>query len=448
MLGIKLSSKIGKYLNKNNQHHATKILAAGNNTNNLISNKKKKKKNKKNVNNYKNIKPPALRPVNLFHEVGLIVTCSPELTKGRSIKKTSISNDESSKNKKRTVKHKHDNNNNNNNSKINEIKYDCNVCSVDGIYTGRSDPSTRNSLNDIREAFENPHESIEFHTWKELDEERLNSVNMIIQRAIPTLQLYDKDGELLGKRKDVMVDLFAGNIGQNRTKDPLIPTVFRTSKAYDTIYNRQILKFVHDSVSKLKMKNIGRNKKRKKHLMDLYEILHNNLPKDEELLLDGSMVSSEANTSAILASKASGSINATNKYPFANALPYTSDYNIRQYHFNGDLYDYAAMRRRKKYDKLKAKQKKTIADNNKNKNNIINMTMIDNDDPDIESLINNEQYENLIGYFLGDGELIKHAYQGKYHYLLKKKIKFSFTAPQSQRKTSLSNQKNIYILYI
>ena len=154
MLGIKLSSKIGKYLNKNNQHHATKILAAGNNTNNLISNKKKKKKNKKNVNNYKNIKPPALRPVNLFHEVGLIVTCSPELTKGRSIKKTSISNDESSKNKKRTVKHKHDNNNNNNNSKINEIKYDCNVCSVDGIYTGRSDPSTRNSLNDIREAFE------------------------------------------------------------------------------------------------------------------------------------------------------------------------------------------------------------------------------------------------------------------------------------------------------
>ena len=112
MLGIKLSSKIEKYLNKNNQHHATKILAAGNDTNNIINNKKKKKKNKKNVNNYKNIKPPALRPVNLFHEVGLIVTCSPELTKGRSIKKTSISNDESSKNKKRTVKNKHDNNNN------------------------------------------------------------------------------------------------------------------------------------------------------------------------------------------------------------------------------------------------------------------------------------------------------------------------------------------------
>ena len=88
---------------------------------------------------------------------------------------------------------------------VSEIRYTCNVCSPQGIYTGnKGTDSTRDSIDD-------PQHNINFHTWEELDEERLSTVDKIIQRATPNAQPYDQAGQPISPAKQTSKGLFGAS---------------------------------------------------------------------------------------------------------------------------------------------------------------------------------------------------------------------------------------------
>jgi hypothetical protein len=388
MLATKLSNKIGKYLNRNSR--AAKVILSGQ-VNNNADNSNKRHVNKRNK---RTLPSSSLRPVNLFHEVGMIIITSPKLNNDTSNVKKKLNIEETNNFDNNRNDKKKNSDKDNSNSNTHEFKYHCNICSADGIYTGRA--PRWNIANYMKDAVENPHQSIEFHTWKELDEERLNSVNMIIQRAVPTLQIYDGDGAILQRKKDRATGIFSSTFNRAKKKDPLIPSLTRASRAYDTVYSRHILKFVNANVKRVKNKTNRKSEKHEQHLFDLYEILQENIKIGSKDLLE---------MYPKIAPRIDGTI-AKKKYPFATA--HRSN-NTREYHLNGDLYDYAAVKRRKAVLKIRQKRKKKIF---KHENNIIKTTF-DNYDPLIEDLINDEKYESVIGYLLGDGKLVKHKNQRK-----------------------------------
>ena len=78
---------------------------------------------------------------------------------------------------------------------VSEIRYTCNVCSPQGIYTGNK------ASDSMRDSIDDPQHNINFHTWEELDEERLSTVDKIIQRATPNAQPNDQAGQPISPSK-------------------------------------------------------------------------------------------------------------------------------------------------------------------------------------------------------------------------------------------------------
>ena len=113
----------------------------------------------KTVNMARAVEPVVARPVNLFHELGMLVASnasshSSNTGVGKRVKIEGGAKREPSS-KVAPV--------------VSEIRYTCNVCSPQGIYTGnKGTDSTRDSID-------NPQHNINFHTWEELDEERLST---------------------------------------------------------------------------------------------------------------------------------------------------------------------------------------------------------------------------------------------------------------------------------
>ena len=236
------------------------------------------------------------------------------------------------------------------------------------IYGKQGQLSTRDSID-------NPQHNINFHTWEELDE-RLSTVDRIIQRATPNAQPYDQADSLYRPqkrlRKDCSVPLHWEPI-----KDPIIPSNTRLARAYDTWLTTGVLKYVHDSVKIVKNKTLVKNEKRQMNLVNLYHMLSNKI---------SDLGAEEKNTKV-----------------FGNEILTAKTTVPRVYHIHGDLYNYNEVRRKKKYASWKAKQ--SLKKKKKKENNIINMTVINDNDPMIEKLIYSEKHENLIGYLLGSGQL-------------------------------------------
>ena len=99
-----------------------------------------------------------------------------------------------------------------------------------------------------------------------------------------------------------------------------------------------------------------KNEKRQMNLVNLYHMLSNKV----------SDLKAQEKTTAVFGNE---SLTGKAKVP-------------RFYHLHGDLYNYSEVRRKKKYANWKAKQSLT---KNKNANNSINMTVINDNDPRIEN---------------------------------------------------------------
>ena len=256
---------------------------------------------------------------------------------------------------------------------VSEIRYTCNVCSPQGIYTGNK------GTDSMRDSIDDPQHNINFHTWEELDEERLSTVDRIIQRATPNAQPYDQAGQPISPAKQTSKGLFGTPYTGNQIKDPIIPSNTRLARAYDTWLTTGILKYAHDSVKIVKNRTLVKNEKRQMNLVNLYHMLSNKI----------SDLKAQEKNKAVCSNE---SLTGKAKVP-------------RLYHLHGDLYNYSEVRRKKKYANWKAKQS---LKKKKKANNIINMTVINDNDPMIENLIYSEKHENLIGYLLGSGQLVKY----------------------------------------
>ena len=201
----------------------------------------------------------------------------------------------------------------------------------------------------------------------------------IIQRATPDAQPYDQAGQPISPTKETSKGLFGTAYTGNQIKDPIIPSNTRLARAYDTWLTTGILKYTHDSVKIVKNRTLVKNEKRQMNLVNLYHMLSNKI----------SDLKAQEKNKAVCSNE---TLTAKTTVP-------------RVYHIHGDLYNYNEVRRKKKYANWKAKQR---AKKKKKENNIINMTVINDNDPMIENLIYSEKHENLIGYLLGSGQLVKY----------------------------------------
>ena len=152
---------------------------------------------------------------------------------------------------------------------VSEIRYTCNVCSPQGIYTGNK------ASGSMRDSIDDPQHNINFHTWEELDEERLSTVDKIIQRATPNAQPYDQAGQPISPAKQTPKGIFGASYIGNQIKDPIIPSNTRLARAYDTWLTTGILKYAHDSVKIVKNRTLVKNEKRQMNLVNLYHMLNN-----------------------------------------------------------------------------------------------------------------------------------------------------------------------------
>ena len=353
MLAAKFSGKLSSYLQACNKHAATARKKVG------------RKGGKKSASVAQAVAPVVARPVNLFHELGMLVAsnASSHSVATGSGKRAKVEGGAKREPYSKVA------------PVVSEIRYVCNVCSTKGIYTGNK------GTDSVRDSIDDPQRNINFHTWEELDEERLSTVDRIIQRATPNAQPYDQAGQPISAAKQTPQGLFGSTYSGNQTKDPVIPSTTRLARAYDVWLTTGVLKYVHDSVKIVKNKTLVKNEKRQMNLVNLYHMLSNKV----------SDLKAEEKTTKV----------------FGNEILTAKTTVPRVYHIHGDLYNYNEARKKKKYAKWKAKQR-AKKKKKKDANNIINMTVINNNDPLIETLINSEKHENLIGYLLGSGQLVKY----------------------------------------